>query len=366
MARRRLPAFVVEYLEGGAEDERTLHRNRETFDDHRFIHRVLADVSTRSPASTIFGTPSGLPLVIAPTGFNGLYWRNGDIALARAAKQFDIPFTASIVSSDSIEAIAKEAGGRLWMMLLVIRDAHVIERLIARARAVGCEVLVITVDAPVLGNRTWDNRNFARPLVLSLRSKLDVLTHLRWLFGVLLPHGLPGFGNLDEFLPAGKTSPLDGSRWLTAQSNAGLAWEDIAALRDRWPGKLVLKGVMAVADAVEAVRVGVDGVILSNHGGRQLDGEAAPLDVLPDVVAAVGDKLEVLIDGGFRRGTDIVKALALGARAVVLGRAALYGLAAGGEAGAVRTLEILRAEIDRTMALLGARTISDLSPSVFF
>lgn len=366
MAHRRLPNFVLEYLEGGSEDEHTLHRNRDAFGELRFIHHVLRDVANRSLETEVLGKPSGMPVVIGPTGFNGLLWRNGDLALARAAKEQGIPFTVSIVSSDSVETIAEQVGGRLWMMLLVLRDAAVVDRLIERADRAGCEALVVTLDAPVLGNRSWDNRNFARPLVLSLRAKLDVLLHLRWMFGVLLPRGLPGFGNLAEFLPPDKLSPLDGSRFLTAQANAGLTWDGIRALRERWKRKLVLKGVMAVDDAEEAARIGADAIILSNHGGRQLDGEVAPIEVLEDVVAAVGPRLEVMIDGGFRRGTDVVKALALGARAVLLGRAPLYGLAAGGYAGAARALAILRTEIDRTTALLGCASIGELSRDVLY
>jgi (S)-mandelate dehydrogenase len=199
--------------------------------------------------------------------------------------------------------------------------------------------------------------------VLSLRTKLDVLLHVRWMFGVLF-HGLPPFGNLAEFLPPDMKSPLDGARFMTSQSNSALTWSAIRTLRERWKRKLILKGVMAPSDAVEAAGLGVDGIILSNHGGRQLDGEVAPLDVLAEVVAAVGNRLEVMIDGGFRRGTDIAKALALGARAVALGRAPLYGLAAGGEPGALRALEILRLELDRTLALLGCPTVASLSPSL--
>jgi (S)-mandelate dehydrogenase len=365
MALHRLPAFVREYLEAGAEDERTLLRNREAFDDVHFVHRVLVDVSSRNVSSALFGAPCGMPVVIAPTGFNGLFWRHGDIALARAARAFDIPFTVSIVSSDSLEDIAKHAGGRLWMQLLVVRDANVVDRLIARADDAGCEALVLTLDVPTLGNRTWDHRNFSRPLVLSLRAKLDVLTHWRWLFGVLLPRGLPGFGNLAEFLPPEERhNPLDGSRWLTARSNAALSWDGIRSLRERWRRKLVLKGVMDVADAEQAANIGVDGLILSNHGGRQLDSELAPLDVLEDVVAAVGSRVEIMVDGGFRRGSDVVKALALGAKAAVLGRTPLYGLAAAGQAGVGRALELVRSEIDRTLALLGCPSVTALSPQL--
>ncbi len=364
MALARLPGFVAEYLEGGSEDERTLVRNREAFDDYRLVHRVLVDVSKRSTASTVLGQPCGMPMVIAPTGFNGLLWRNGDIALARAARANDVPFAVSIVSSDSVEDIAKHAGGRLWMQLLVLRDANVVERLIARAEAAGCEALVLTLDVPMLGNRSWDARNFSAPYKLSLRSKLDVLAHPRWFLGLFLRGlGLPSFGNLDEFLPGGKRSPLAGAGFLASQANAAFTWDGVKKLRDRWPRKLVLKGVMAVADAEHAVRVGADAIVLSNHGGRQLDSEVAPLDVLAETVAAVGGRIEILVDGGFRRGTDIAKALALGARAVLLGRATLYGIAAAGQPGAARALEILRAELDRAMAMLGCPTIADLSPA---
>ncbi len=362
MARRRLPGFVTEYLEGGSEDEATLRGNLDAFAQLKFVHRVLVDVSARTVASTLFDQPCGMPLAIGPTGFNGMLWRQGDIALARAARAHNIPFTVSIVASDSLEAIAEQAGGRLWLMLLMLRDSTVVDRLIARADHAGCEALVITLDAPVLGNRSWDVRNFGRPLSLSLRSKLDVLHHVRWLFSVFLPRGLPGFGNLAEFLPPERQSPLDGSRYLTSQGNPGLTWDAIRELRERWKRKLVLKGVMAVADAEEAARIGVDGIVLSNHGGRQLDSEVAPIEILEEVVAAVGKRIEVMIDSGFRRGTDIVKALALGAKAVVLGRASLYGLAAGGQPGATRALDILRAEIERTMSLLGCATIAELSP----
>jgi (S)-mandelate dehydrogenase len=365
MALARLPAFVAEYLEGGSEDERTLRNNVSAFDTIQFVHRVLVDVQQRSIRSDLFGRATGMPVLLGPTGFNGLLWRNGDIALARAARAHDVPFCVSIMSSDSLQAIAEQAGGRLWLMLLMIRDANVIDRLITTAREVGCEALVITLDAAVYGNRTWDARNFSKPLELSLRSKLEVLRHPRWMREVLF-RGLPEFGNLSEFLPEDKRNPLDGARYMTAHSDASLTWDAVKRLRDRWPRKLVLKGVMAVDDAERAARAGVDGIILSNHGGRQLDGEVAPIQMLPDVVKAVGARIEVMVDGGFRRGTDIAKALALGARSVALGRSVLYGLAAGGEPGVVRALDILKAELDRTLALLGCPSVSDLSPSFLF
>ncbi len=362
MARRRLPSFVWEYLEGGAEDEATLVRNRDAFREHPWVHRAPIDVATRSLATTFAGASSSLPLAIGPTGFNGMLWKHGDIALARVAKTHGVPFTASTVASDGLEAIAKEVGGRLWFQLFVLKDPATVEALISRADHAGCEALVVTLDAPVLGNRSWNDRSYSRPMKLSLRCKLDVLAHPRWLFGVFLPRGLPGFGNLDEFLPPDKRSPLDGARLLASQANPALAWADIERLRARWPRKLILKGLLARDDVDRAVRIGADAVVLSNHGGRQLDGEVSALDVLPEIAAEFGERLTIMIDGGFRRGGDVAKALALGARAVLLGRATLYGLAAGGEAGADRALTILKGELDRVLTLLGCPSVSELGP----
>ena len=199
MARRRLPSFVREYVEAGAEDEATLSRNRLAFGDHLWVHRAAVNVATISLSTTIFDAPAALPLAIGPTGFNGMLWKHGDVALARAAKAHGIPFTVSTVSSDSLDMIAKEAGGRLWFQLFVLNDPATIETLISRADHAGCEALVITLDAPILGNRTWNDRSYVKPMKLSFRSKLDVLLHVRWLLGVFMPHGLPGFGNLSEF-----------------------------------------------------------------------------------------------------------------------------------------------------------------------
>jgi (S)-mandelate dehydrogenase len=361
VARHRVPAFVFEYLEGGSEDEVTLANNRSAFERVRFVHRSLVDVSVRSLAATVFGQPAALPVAIGPTGFNGLYWRNGDIALARAAKAAGVPFTASTVSSDSLEAIAAEAG-RLWFQLYVIRDAAAVDSLLARADAAGCEAMMVTVDSPTIGNRAWDKRNYARPMKLTWRAKFDVLTHLRWLFGVFLPRGLPGFGSLAEFLPKG-SGAVDGARYISSQMNASLAWDDVARLRERWKRKFLIKGLLARDDVERAMAIGVDGVVLSNHGGRQLDGDTAALDVLPDIARMVAGKITLMVDGGFRRGSDVAKALALGADLVLLGRTTLYGIAAAGEAGARHALEILRGELDRVLALVGCPNVEDLGPA---
>jgi (S)-mandelate dehydrogenase len=359
VAYRRLPRFVCEYLEGGAENEETLHRNRVSFSDVRFVNRVLVDVSERSLAKEIFGKASKLPCAIAPTGFNGLLWKKGDCTLARAAREAGIPFTASTVSSDSLEDIAKEAG-RLWFQLYVMRDQKMVDKLVERADHAGCEALLVTVDAPTLGGRNWDQRNFSGPLKLSLRAKIDVLLHPRWFFGVFMPSGLPGFGNLREFLPAHSRGALDGARFMSSQQNAALNWDDIARLRERWPRRLLLKGVTAREDVAKAVTLGLDGVVLSNHGGRQLDGAVSGLDVLPEIVRHHKGQLSIMVDGGFRRGTDVAKAMALGADAVLLGRATLYGLAAGGEAGVRRALELFRTELDRALCLVGCPSVAEL------
>lgn len=366
MARRRLPHFVWEYLESGAEEEATMARNRDAFAQHRWIHRAPVNVGTRVLATRVFDRELALPVAVGPTGFNGMLWKHGDLELARAAKAAGIPFTTSTVASDSVGEIAKNVGGRLWFQLFVFKGPEMTEGLIRRAEDAGCEALMITVDTPVLGNRVWNNRCYRRPMQLALRSKIDVLMHPRWFFNVFFPGGLPGFGNLAEFLPEGQRSPIDGARILDAQEFPELAWEDLDRIRERWRGKLVIKGVLAREDVARAVKLGADGVVLSNHGGRQLDSEVSALDVLPGIAAEFGDKLAIMIDGGFRRGGDIAKAVALGADLVLLGRATLYGLAAGGQQGATRALEILRGELDRTMSLLGCSSVNDLGPRFLY
>lgn len=365
MARHRLPNFAWEYLEGGSEDEATMTRNREAFSDHLWVHRAPVNVGTRSLGTSLFGKPTALPFAIGPTGFNGMLWKHGDIELAKAAKDAGIPFTASTVASDSVKAIAKGAGGRLWFQLFVLKDPATTDGLLKNAEEAGCEALVVTLDAPVLGKRAWNDRSYSQPMKLSFRSRLDVLMHPRWFWNVYLPGGLPGFGNLAEFLPDGANSPLDGARMLGTQAFPALAWEDVERLRDKWRGKLVLKGLLAREDVARSVQIGADGVVLSNHGGRQLDYEISPLDVLPQIAAEFRGKLTLMVDGGFRRGGDIAKAIALGADLVLLGRATLYGLAAGGHRGATRAIDILRDELDRTLTLLGCPAVSQLSPQFF-
>ena len=262
----------------------------------------------------------------------------------------------------ALDEVARRAGGRLWMQLYLFRNRDWARSLIERAERAGYEALVLTVDISVYGNREWDARNFTKPGQLDLRNKLDVLMHPRWLFDVMIPHGTPKLANIAELVPPGMTSARGASAPLGRQHNPALNWEDVAWLRDIWPRTLIIKGVNSVADAKLAAQYGADGVVLSNHGGRQLDGAISPMEVLPEVVAALKGRLTIMLDGGFRRGSDIVKALLLGADAVLIGRAGLYGLGAGGGPGAARAIDILANEVDRVVGLLGCDRIAGLDP----
>lgn len=362
IASRKVPNFVFEYLEGGAEDEVTLRRNRDVFERIAWLPRTLAGPGLPDLSATVLGDALQMPIVIAPTGFNGMLWPEGDRALARAAAQSGICFTLSTVGNYDVVKLGRELPGKVWFQLYPFREQGSADRLIERAEEAGCDKLVVTTDVPVLGAREWDQRNYREPLKLSLPSVLDVLAHPGWLRRVMIPRGAPQFANLTEFLPPDAHSALQGVRFMGTQVNAELNWDDIARWRARWRGKLVLKGILCVDDARRAVEIGADGIVLSNHGGRQIDSAVSAMEILPSVAAAVGGKLSILVDGGFRRGSDVLKAVALGADAVMIGRAALYGLGAGGEAGVTHALGVLRTEMQRTLALLGCRNLAELGP----
>jgi (S)-mandelate dehydrogenase len=366
IARRRVPNFIFEYVEGGAEDEASLRHNRAAIEALRFVPRTLVDTRTRHQRITLFGRDSPSPLIIGPTGGNGLAYPLGDLALAQAAASFGIPFCLSTVSTVRLERIAAEARGRLWMQLYVMKDRSIAERIMERAAAAGYEALVFTTDANTFGAREWDQRNYRSPGKPTLRNLLSAERHPRWLYEILLRHGAPRFENFAEYLPPGQASALGGSTIIPKLFEPSLCWDDIAWLRRLWPGKLIVKGVLAVEDAKRAAECGCDGIVLTNHGGRQLDYCVAPIEVLPAIAAAVGRQLTILIDSGFRRGTDVITALALGAHAVMIGRATLYGLIAAGQRGAERALELLTGEIDRTLGHLGCRSIEDLGPQLIF
>jgi (S)-mandelate dehydrogenase len=360
-ARARLPRVIFEYLEGAAEDEITVARNRAAFEEVGFIPRITAGHAKPDLSVNLFGERLALPFVVGPTGLNGIFWRKADTALARAAGRSGSAFVLATASNDSIEAVGAEAGGVKWFQLYPWGDRAVWQRLLERAAAAGFSALVVTVDSLVTGNRERDRRNrFAHDVTITPKTVLDGLLHPRWLCGVWL-RGAPRFENLVEFV--GQNAGVHEVAAYTRKArNPAISWNDLAAIRRMWKGPFLIKGVLAAEDATRAIAMGADGIVVSNHGGRQLDGAIATLDALPAILDAAGDRLTVLMDGGFRRGSDIVKAIALGAKAVVLGRAPLYGVSAAGEAGAERALAILAEETARVMSLLGCGAISALSP----
>lgn len=360
IARRKVPNFIFEYIEGGAENEATLRRNRLALESLSFVPRTLIDTTQRHQRTMLFGRESASPIIIAPTGGNGMAYPSGDLALARAAAGHEIPFCLSTVSTVRLERIAREAGGRLWMQLYVMENRRVAEDIVARAADAGYEALLFTSDANVFGAREWDRRNYRRPGRPSARNILDTLRHPRWLYDVLLRGGVPRFENFSAFVPG--ATALGGSTVIPKLFAPSITWQDVQWLRRIWRGKLLVKGVLSVADAKLAVEHGCDGIVLTNHGGRQLDYCVSPIDVLPEIASATRDRLTLLVDGGFRRGTDVVKALALGAHGVMLGRATLYGLTAAGEPGVRRALEMLADEIDRTLGHLGCQSVTELGP----
>ncbi len=364
MARRRLPNFSFEYVEGGADDEFTLGRNRSIFESVTLQPRTLRDVGQRSLERSFFGRSSQLPFMIGPTGFNGLLTRDGDLHLARAAADAGIPFVLSNASTTSVEDIAAVDGIRAWMQIYLYRTRDHVAKLVERVERLNLEAIVVTTDSAIFGNREWDKRNYARPLQLDLRNRLDVLCHPEWIWDVLVPDGVPRFRNLGDLLPPGKDSVKGAASALAAELDPTLSWDDIAWLRDIWHGKLIVKGMSHPDDARLALQYGVDGVVLSNHGGRQLDGAVSALETLPEVARINQGRMEIFLDGGFRRGSDIAKALLLGANGVLIGRAGLYGLAAGKGPGAAHAIGILRSELDRTLGLLGCSSLEELTPDL--
>lgn len=361
-ARARLPRGIYDYVERGVEDEIGLVANRAAFAAPKLLPRIGRDVSQIDMRTTLFGQPVAMPLAMAPTGSAGLLWRDGDLHLARAAAAAGIPFTISTASTMDVEEIAV-AGGRLWFQLYLWADRALSHAAMARARSAGCEVLMITVDIPVPPNREYNVRNgFGTPFRIGPKNVVDILSHPRWFAAVLgryaLAGGMPRQANLPAHLRTAvtKTVPVG-----AAFKGDNLTWEEIADLRARWPGIFLLKGVMRPEDAIRAVDLGADGVVVSNHGGRSLDGALPSIAALPRVADAIGHRATVLVDGGVMRGEHVVRALALGAKAVLAGRAPLYGLAIGGEAGVTRALTLLAQEVRRTMALTGSRNVAEIT-----
>jgi L-lactate dehydrogenase (cytochrome) len=362
-AMRRLPRAVFDFADGGAEDERTLRANRADFSRLVFRPRVLVDVSRRDQSTTILGQPVSSPLIVAPTGLAGMLHARGEIVAARASAARNVIFTLSTLGACSIEEVADASDGPLWFQLYVMKDREVTRALVERAQQAGYKALCLTVDLPVLGQRERDLRNGATiPPKITVRNVVDVLRRPGWLRGVWFGPAIT-FQNF-----VGSSAALNDSagtlwQYVNSLNDASVDWDDLAWFRDLWKGPLAVKGIMTGEDARRAVSAGVEAIIVSNHGGRQLDSLPSAIETLPEIVDAVGDRAEVILDGGVRRGSDVVKALALGARACMIGRPMLYGLGAAGQAGVERAIEILQTEIDRTLALVGRPTLADLDRS---
>ena len=361
-AKRRLPRAIFDFFDGGAEDEVTLRDNRAAYERVRLAPHVLRDVSKVDMSCEILGGPSRMPLVIAPTGGIGIGWPGADVAIARTAAKFGIPYTLSTTSTATIEAVAEANGdGRRWFQLYILYDRDFTDKLMERARAAGNEALVVTVDLPVGGKRERDSYNrFTQPFRPGAAQILEALTKPGWALRILANGGLPTLENLRGFDHKKSETLVSISSSVGQNLDSAFDYTGLARLRDLWKGKLLVKGVARADDADRIVQLGADGIWISNHGGRQLDGALATLDTLPTIVAAVGEKVPVLLDGGVRRGADMIKARALGAQAVCAGRPTLYGASAGGEHGAVRALEILADELTRSMQLCGTRTIAEI------
>jgi isopentenyl diphosphate isomerase/L-lactate dehydrogenase-like FMN-dependent dehydrogenase len=358
-ARRRLPKVMFEFIDGGAQDEITLRANREDFQKWRFRTRVLTDVSKRDQSITLFGQHCDSPLILAPTGLAGLFSRRGELAAARAAEKYGVPYCLSTMATCTIEEITRETAPPKWFQLYVLRDRGLTKAFIDRARAAHCTALVLTVDTKVQGPRERDMRNgFTVPPRFSAATLLDFARHYGWLFDVALGPKV----TFKNFVGTGVASndAITITQFIAGQYDLSVNWRDVEWFKANWGGPVVLKGILTAEDAKTAIDHGADGVIVSNHGGRQLDGAISAVHALPAIADAVGDKLEIVLDGGIRRGADVVRARALGAKACMIGRAWLYGLAAGGQAGVERALEILRDEIDTALTLLGRPTWADV------
>ncbi|MBL8662564.1 MAG: alpha-hydroxy-acid oxidizing protein [Candidatus Odyssella sp.] len=359
-ARRRLPRFLFDYVDGAAYDEKTMRWNEAAFDRWRFRHRVLNDMSERRLGASVLGADQALPLILAPTGFAGLLWPRGEIAAARAAEAAGIPFCLSTASICSIEEVRAATKAPFWFQLYVTKDREITKNLIARADAAGCSALVLTVDIAMRANRERDARNrFTARSAIGLSSWIDMVTHPAWSLAMLRGPKAQ-FGNLASVQAAGAGIMSQGE-FVARNMDFSLDWKDLDWIRAQWKRKLVVKGVVHPDDAARIVDAGADAVVVSNHGGRQLDGDVPTLDALPAIVERVGTRVDVLFDSGIRRGQSVVKALALGAKGCLVGRAFLYGLASAGETGVAQAIAILKDEIDTTIAHIGVADVLDLA-----
>jgi L-lactate dehydrogenase (cytochrome) len=363
LARRRVPRAFFDYAEAGSYAEETLRANRDDLERIKLRQRVLVDVSQRDLTTTIIGERTSLPLALAPIGLCGMQRGDGEILACRAAQAAGIPFTLSTMSICSIEDVAGAVGKPFWFQLYVMKDRGFIRALLERAAAANCSALVLTLDLQVLGQRHCDIRNgMTVPPQIKLRNIVDMAAKPAWALSILRGKRKT-FGNL-----AGHVHGMENvnslAQWTASQFDPALSWKDVDWVRSLWPGKLILKGILDVEDARTAARTGAAALVVSNHGGRQLDGAASSISALPKIVEAVGSEIEVMFDGGIRSGQDVVRALALGARSCMIGRSYIYGLGAGGEAGVSKVIEILGRELDVTMALTGTKRVRDIGRQV--
>jgi L-lactate dehydrogenase (cytochrome) len=364
IARRRLPRGVFDYIDGAAEDERTLAHNHEAFDAFQFRPRVLRDVSDIDTTTTLLGRPLPFPLVLAPTGFTRIADPDGELAVARAAARAGLPYTLSTLGTRSIEEVAAAggSGARLWFQVYVWRDRGLVADMIGRAATAGYEALVVTVDTAVLGRRERDvRRGFSLPPKIGLGTFVDGAVHPGWTWKLVRSEPIK-FANVVGLDVGDGSTAVSLAQYVNSQFDAALDWNDLDWMRSVWSGPIILKGIQTVADAVLAADHGVEAIALSNHGGRQLDGAPAPIELVAPVAQAVGDRIEIICDGGVRRGGDIVKAIALGATACMTGRPYLYGLAAAGERGVDHVIGLFDEGMRRTMALVGVDRIDALGP----
>jgi L-lactate dehydrogenase (cytochrome) len=359
-AKRRLPKALFEFIDGAAEDEQTYRANHDDFAKVKLRQRVLVDVSQRDLSTSVLGQTWNLPLIMAPTGLTGLFWRQGEVSVARAAAKAGIPYCLSTSCSVSIEDVAKAAPGHLWFQLYVMRDRALTNSLVDRAKAAGYRTLCVTVDLPMHGRRERDIYNgMSVPPRLTLRNVTDMGRRIAWVRNVLMGPRV----TMANFVNTGaaQNDIFTIAKFVNTQFDASVTWSDLAELIRRWNGPVAVKGILTPEDARRALDAGAKAIIVSNHGGRQLDGTSSSIAALPGIVDAVEGQADVILDGGIRRGRDIVKAVALGARACMIGRAYLYGVAAAGETGVDKVVDILRGEVDTTLGLMGSRSIRELN-----
>ena len=365
LARRKVPKAFFEYADGGSYNEETLRANRAELEPIKLRQRVMVDVSERSLATTIVGQKVSAPFALAPIGLCGMQYGDGEILSAQAAEEAELPFILSTMSINSIEQVAEATTKPFWFQLYVIRDRGFSKDILSRAAKAGCSALVLTVDLQVLGQRHRDIRNgMTVPPQIRLKNIIDIATKPEWVFSILKGKSKT-FGNL-----AGHVKGMDDvtslAQWTNHQFDPALNWKDVDWIKKVWPGKLIIKGILDVEDAKTAVKLGADAIVVSNHGGRQLDGAPSSISALPAIAQAVGSDTEVLFDGGIRTGSDMLRALALGAHACLIGRAYIYGLGAGGKAGVAKAIDILKKELSVAMALTGTTRVSDIGPQVIF